>query len=206
MIHAGTRRAPRYELRIARVDPLGVVARRPVAAHRPDRDAAQRVPRRRVDEREVEVPDEQHRARPTSARRGGRRSLAKRKRVSRSPSQSSAPETAKRSANAAVRAAFSFWPALKRPCRAGIRRSQSRSSSSKRSSSRSVAPSRRRSPSSDDQRDRRRPGDRRPEVDVLDHGRRPTSRREPAGRGRAPSRAGRGTRTRAPSAAPARCG
>ena len=42
--------------------------------------------------------------------------LAQRKRVSRSPSQSRNPETAKSDAKPPIRAAFTFCPALKRPC------------------------------------------------------------------------------------------
>ena len=41
---------------------------------------------------------------------------ASRKRVSRSPYQSRKPETTNRAAKAAVRIAFTFWPALNRPC------------------------------------------------------------------------------------------
>ena len=44
---------------------------------------------------------------------------AKRKRVSRSPYQRNKPVIAKSTANAAVMIAFSFWPALRRPC--GVR-------------------------------------------------------------------------------------
>src|SRR4051812_8021125 len=72
---------------------------------------------------------------------------AKRNALSRSPSQSRNPETAKRSAKAAVSAAFTFWPALKRPCGVRPPRSQRTSSSSNRSSSRAVRRRPRRSPS-----------------------------------------------------------
>ena len=47
--------------------------------------------------------------------------LAKRNAVSRSPSQSSSPETTNRTKNAAVRMALIFWPALKRPSRERLR-------------------------------------------------------------------------------------
>ena len=90
----------------------------------PMRDPAQRVPRRRVDQREVEMPDEQHERdvhQPVVEQDRAREAEA----VSRSPSQSRSPETAKSSANAAVSAAFSFWPALKRPCGARRRRAAS---------------------------------------------------------------------------------
>src|SRR5918911_5700536 len=40
--------------------PLRVMARRPVLVDCSERDPAERVARRRVDDREVEVPDEQH--------------------------------------------------------------------------------------------------------------------------------------------------
>ena len=94
---------------------------------------------------------------------------ASRKRVSRSPYQSSRPDTKNSVANAAVRIALTFWPALNRPC--GRWRSPARK--------RRVVPVeevdladglRDRAPVAEhgDQQDRARPRDPRPEVDVLD--------------------------------------
>ena len=130
---------------------------------RAERDPAQRVPRRRVDQRQVEVADEEHerdvhqpvveqdRAREAEAACRARRTRA------------ATPETTKSTVNAAVSAAFSFWPALKRPCGARLRRAASaRSSRSKRSSSRAVRAQRRagrRATTISDERDD--PGDRR---------------------------------------------
>src|SRR5262245_52341600 len=71
-----------------------------------------------------------------------------RKRVSRSPYQSSSPDTKKSTANAAVTMAFSFWPALKRPCGTSVwPLRKRRSSRSNRSTSRAVCARARRFPS-----------------------------------------------------------
>ena len=137
--------------------------------------------------------------------------LAKRKRVSRSPNQSRKPGDARTArANAAVRTALIFWPALKRPCGAGLRPlSQRRSSRSKTSISRAVAReaaavAERATISDERDRPRRRPI----QMWMLwTSGRRPIrTSRAPGGRGSARSRAGRRTPPRSPSAAPARCG
>src|SRR5581483_5186858 len=74
----------------------------------------------------------------------------RRKRVSRSPYQRRRPETRKSTEKAAVRIAFTFWPALKRPC--GARTCPARKRRSSRSNvsiSRSVAKSARRFPSAE---------------------------------------------------------
>ena len=71
--------------------------------------------------------------------------------------------------NAAFSAVLSFWPALKRPCGAGLRPvSQRRSSRSKPSISRAVRDDPAPVAGEHDQREHADPGDPRPEVEALD--------------------------------------
>ena len=187
--------------------PLGVVGARPVLADGPEGHPAQRVPGVWVDAAQVEVADDDHDATGTSARRGGRACRRGGSRVLRSPYQSSIPETKKSMAKAAVRIAFTFWPALKRPCGRACRPRQEAAvvaveevdlahrcapapGGCRAATIRSIAPA------------HEMPG---PEVDVLDQ--RPSrdggrQRREVEDRAR--SRAGRRTRSRGPSAGAAR--
>ena len=91
-----------------------MVALRPVGVDPAARHAVQRMPRARMDDREIEVSEEQHEGDLRQPIVDQNR-LSERKRVSRSPSHKSMPVTAKRIANAAVIAALSFWPALNLP-------------------------------------------------------------------------------------------
>ena len=87
---------------------------------------------------------------------------AKMKRWSRSPSQRKKPESANRRAKATVRIAFTFCPALKRPCGACRPRSQRRSSRSIDSISRQSVCEPPPVADDEDRDDRDRPGDARP--------------------------------------------
>ena len=174
------------------VDIVPIVAPRPTCCgdaraqsslDRADRHPAQRVPCRRVDEREVEMPDEQGDARRTSARRGGGPCSRSGSVVSRSPNQSSSPETTKSTVNAAVSAALIFWPALKLALRRRLAAQPAEVVVVERRRARGPCAARpRRSPSTSDERERAEPADARPEVDVLDE--RPARRRAPTRLGR----------------------
>ena len=94
--------------------------------------------------------------------------LANRNCVSRSPSQSSSPETKKSTVNAAVRVALIFWPALKRPCGARLPRQPAEVVAVEGVELACGAEQAAPGTEQHDQREHRHPADPRPEVDVLD--------------------------------------
>ena len=100
--------------------PLGVVARRPLLADRPDRDPAQRVARRRVDHGEVEVADQQRERDVHQPVVEDDRAREAKLRVALAEPEQQARRRGRGRVKAAVSAVLSFWPALKRPCGAGL--------------------------------------------------------------------------------------
>ena len=129
-----------------------------------------------------------------------------RKRVSRSPYQRKKPVTANSSANAAVTIAFSFCPAFSRPCGAG-RPPEPRAVVGVEAIDLARRPPQRAAVAGDDDDDERdRPGDRGVDVDRLQE-RPPADELGEARQVEAEARREQhaGTRSRGPSAPPARC-
>ena len=185
--------------------PLGVVARRPVLADRAERDAAQRVPRRRVDHRQVEVADQEgERDVHQPVVQDDRAREAELRVALAEPEQQPRDQEEQREGGgeervqllAGVEAALRRRQAAREPAQVVAVEAVDLAGGAQDPA-----------PVADERRSRRARRSRRRRVQkwtLWTSGRRPTAIERPAGRGSAPSRAGRRRRRRSPSAASAR--